>query len=64
MRSSSQQLTPVTLLWNAIPFDFARLVVASAIVEAVEQLDLTYPKVGAEKRKELATMRAALVRET
>ena len=25
MRSSSQQLIPVTLLWNAMPFDFARL---------------------------------------
>jgi hypothetical protein len=30
----------------------------------VEQLDLTYPKVDAAKKKELATMRAALARET
>src|SRR5499426_31037 len=53
--------------WFVVPADkkwFTRLVVAAAIVEAVEQLDLTYPKVDAEKRKELATMRAALVRET
>jgi len=53
--------------WFVVPADkkwFTRLVVAAAIVEAVEQLDLTYPSVGAEKKKELATMRAALVRET
>jgi hypothetical protein len=52
--------------WFVVPADkrwFTRLVVAAAIVEAVEQLDLTYPKVDAKKRKELATMRAALVRE-
>ena len=53
--------------WFVVPADnkwFTRLVVASAIVEAVEELDLTYPQVDAEKKKELATMRAALARET
>ena len=53
--------------WFVVPADnkwFTRLAVAAAIVEAVEQLDLTYPKVDAEKKKELATMRAALARET
>jgi len=53
--------------WFVVPADnkwFTRLVVAAAIVEAVEQLDLTYPKVGAEKKKELAAVRAALARET
>src|SRR5215469_2888170 len=53
--------------WFVVPADnkwFTRLVVAAAIVEAVEQLDLTYPKVDAEKKKELAKMRAALARET
>ena len=53
--------------WFVVPADkrwFTRLVVAAAIVEAVEQLDLTYPKVDAEKKKELARMRAALARET
>lgn len=52
--------------WFVVPADnkwFTRLVVAAAIVEAVEQLDLTYPKVSAEKKKELAKARAALVRE-
>jgi PPK2 family polyphosphate:nucleotide phosphotransferase len=49
--------------WFVVPADnkwFTRLVVAAAIVEAVEQLDLRYPKVDAEKKRELATMRAAL----
>ena len=53
--------------WFVVPADkkwFTRLVVAAAVVEAVEQLDLTFPKVDAEKKKELATMRAALGRET
>ena len=53
--------------WFVVPADkrwFTRLVVAAAIVEAVEQLDLTYPKVDAEMKKELARMRAALARET
>jgi len=53
--------------WFVVPADnrwFTRLVVAAAIVEAVEQLDLTYPKVDAEKERELAAMRAALTQET
>src|SRR5215831_12553854 len=53
--------------WFVVPADhrwFTRLVVAAAIVEAVERLDLTYPKVDAEKRKELARMRTALARES
>jgi hypothetical protein len=42
---------------------FTRLIVASAIVEAVEKLDLSYPKIDAAKKKELAAARAALARE-
>jgi PPK2 family polyphosphate:nucleotide phosphotransferase len=52
--------------WFVVPADkkwFTRLVVAAAIVEAVEELDLAYPKVDADKKKELATVRAALARE-
>jgi PPK2 family polyphosphate:nucleotide phosphotransferase len=52
--------------WYVVPADnrwFTRLVVASAIVETVEGLDLAYPKVSAEQKKELAAVRAALVRE-
>src|SRR5215469_3226643 len=52
--------------WFVVPADnkwFTRLVVAAAIVHAVEKLDLTYPKVDAEKKQELAAVRAALTRE-
>jgi PPK2 family polyphosphate:nucleotide phosphotransferase len=53
--------------WFVVPADnkwFTRLVVAAAIVEAVENLDLSYPKVDAAKKKELLAARAALVRQT
>ncbi len=52
--------------WFVVPADnkwFTRLVVAAAIVETMENLDLHYPKVDAAKRKELALARAALARE-
>jgi PPK2 family polyphosphate:nucleotide phosphotransferase len=52
--------------WYVVPADnkwFTRLVVAAAIVEAVEQLNLTYPKVDAKRKKELAEARAELARE-
>jgi PPK2 family polyphosphate:nucleotide phosphotransferase len=52
--------------WFVVPADnkwFTRLVVAAAIVEAVEDLGLAYPKVDPAKRKELAAARAALARE-
>jgi PPK2 family polyphosphate:nucleotide phosphotransferase len=52
--------------WYVVPADnkwFSRLVVAAAVVEAMEGLDLRYPKVGAEKKKELATARRLLVAE-
>jgi len=52
--------------WYVVPADnkwFTRLVVAAAIVDAVEKLDLAYPTVDAKKKKELQTARAALNRE-
>ena len=52
--------------WYVVPADnkwFTRLVVAAAIVETVENLDLEYPKVGADKKKELAAARADLLAE-
>jgi polyphosphate kinase 2 (PPK2 family) len=52
--------------WYVVPADnkwFTRLLVAAAIVEAVENLRLTYPEVDAKKKKELAAARAALARE-
>jgi PPK2 family polyphosphate:nucleotide phosphotransferase len=52
--------------WYVVPADnkwFTRLVVAAAIVEAVENLDLAYPTVSPEKKRELQATRAALSRE-
>ena len=53
--------------WYVVPADnkwFTRLVVAAAIVEAVEELDLAYPKLNAAKVKELAAARAELTGKT
>jgi PPK2 family polyphosphate:nucleotide phosphotransferase len=52
--------------WYVVPADnkwFSRLVVAAAIVEALEGLDLHYPKVSASKKKELAAARRLLAAE-
>ena len=52
--------------WIVVPADrkwFARLVVAAAIVDALERLDLEFPALDAEKKKELAAARRALLRE-
>ena len=52
--------------WYVVPADnkwYTRLVVAAAIVEALEKLDLEYPKIDAAKKKELAAARAALLKE-
>ena len=49
--------------WHVVPSDnkpFARLVVAAAIVEALEGLDLKYPKVEGDSLKELKKVRTAL----
>ena len=49
--------------WYVVPADhkwFTRLVVAEVIVDALESLDLSYPKVSSAKRKELAAARTAL----
>jgi PPK2 family polyphosphate:nucleotide phosphotransferase len=53
--------------WYVVPADnkwFTRLAVAAAIVEVVEELDLEYPKVDAQKKKELAAARAELEAES
>jgi PPK2 family polyphosphate:nucleotide phosphotransferase len=49
--------------WFVIPADrkwFTRLVVAGAVIDALESLDLKYPKVDAQLRKELEAGRARL----
>lgn len=49
--------------WYVIPADhkwFTRLAVAAAIVDTLDGLNLAYPKVDAEKRKQLQSARASL----
>jgi len=49
--------------WYVVPADnkwFTRLVVAAAIIEALDEMNLAYPKVDDEKRKELAAARSLL----
>ena len=52
--------------WYVVPADhkwFTRLVVAEAITDALEELDLAFPKVDAVRRKELRAARETLKRE-
>jgi len=52
--------------WFVVPADnkwFTRLVVAAAVVAAVAELNLTYPRLSPQKVKDLQAMRAVLARE-
>ncbi|MDH3320611.1 MAG: polyphosphate kinase 2 family protein [Betaproteobacteria bacterium] len=52
--------------WYVVPADnkwYTRLVVAAAIVDAMERLKLRFPRMDAARRKELAVARRALLRE-
>ena len=49
--------------WYVVPADnkwFTRVIVASAVIEALDELDLKYPTVGPSKLKELAAAERAL----
>jgi PPK2 family polyphosphate:nucleotide phosphotransferase len=49
--------------WYVVPADnkwFTRLVVAAAIVDVMQEMDLAYPTVDADKRKQLEAARASL----
>jgi PPK2 family polyphosphate:nucleotide phosphotransferase len=62
IRATASKAAP----WYVVPADnkwFTRLVVAAAIVEAVEKLDLAYPKVTPEQMKNLAAARQELEAE-
>ena len=51
--------------WYVVPADnkwFTRVVVASAVIEALDSLDLAYPEVGKDQLKELAVARTALLK--
>jgi PPK2 family polyphosphate:nucleotide phosphotransferase len=50
--------------WYVVPADnkwFTRVIVAAAVIDTLASLDLHYPKVTAAKKKELATVRTALL---
>jgi PPK2 family polyphosphate:nucleotide phosphotransferase len=52
--------------WYVVPADnkwYLRLVVVAAIVQALEEMDLAYPRVGKEKKQEFGTARTLLARE-
>jgi PPK2 family polyphosphate:nucleotide phosphotransferase len=52
--------------WYVVPADnkwFTRVVVASAVIEALDSLGLHYPEVGPEKLRELASVKKALLAE-
>src|SRR5262249_33129906 len=61
IRATSSEEAP----WYVVPADhkwFARLVVAAAMIETLEKLDLEYPKIEGDALKELLKVRAALER--
>ncbi|MDY0884911.1 polyphosphate kinase 2 family protein [Dongia soli] len=52
--------------WYVVPADnkwFTRVVVAAAIIDALDSLDLDYPKVSEAQKKELAAARTTLLEE-
>ena len=62
IRATAQPWAP----WYVIPADnkwFSRLVVAGAIIEAMDNLDLEYPAVDDAKKRELAAARKLLLSE-
>src|SRR5262249_1934184 len=49
--------------WYVVPADnkwFTRVVVAAAVVDALERMDLSFPRVDKATRRELASVRQAL----
>jgi hypothetical protein len=49
--------------WYVVPADnkwFTRLVVAAAVIEALDSLNLHYPKVSTQQKAELAAVKKAL----
>ena len=59
IRHTSSEHAP----WYVVPADhkwFTRLVVVAAVIDALEEMQLAFPKVDREKRKELAEVRRRL----
>lgn len=62
IRNTSTEKSP----WYVVPADnksYARIVIASAIIHALDEMDLEYPKVSKEKLAELHEIKAALLAE-
>jgi hypothetical protein len=62
IRHTSTPIAP----WHVVPADhkwFARVVISSTIVTALDKLDLHYPKVNAATLEEFKKVRAALENE-
>ena len=62
IRHTSTRMAP----WYVVPADhkwFARVVIGSAIVSALDRLDLHFPKVDKAERSEFAQVREALLKE-
>lgn len=60
LRETSTKLAP----WYAVPADDkknARLIVARILVETFRELDMKYPDIGQERRKELGSVRKSLM---
>jgi PPK2 family polyphosphate:nucleotide phosphotransferase len=59
IRHTSSEQAP----WFVVPADnkwFTRLVVAAAVIDALEDMHLTFPRLNAEKRQEMQAARALL----
>jgi PPK2 family polyphosphate:nucleotide phosphotransferase len=59
IRHTSSEQAP----WFVVPADnkwFTRLVVAAAVIDALEDMQLAFPKINAEKRQEMEAARALL----
>jgi PPK2 family polyphosphate:nucleotide phosphotransferase len=62
IRATSRPVAP----WYVVPADhkwFTRLMVAAAVIDALEGLDLSFPKIGAAALEEMRRVRAALLAE-
>lgn len=62
IRNTSTKDSP----WYVVPADnksYARIVIASAIIDAMDKMNLRYPEVSKEKRAELLAVRKSLMEE-
>jgi polyphosphate kinase 2 (PPK2 family) len=59
VRNTASEAAP----WYVVPADnkwFTRVIVAAAVIDALDSLDLAYPKVSESKLKELEAAKQAL----